>query len=302
MFLALWLLIASVAAFAFYRHGHVLQDPALSRDSAVSPVPVHGSFDLIYYSLAVQTAFGDPSYSPGDTFTRFVSLAQGGVGLSLIAIWFGLIGAKIISRRHNLQFARSVVYDPDRHQFLLWAWNRDAYDLFDIKVTLGVEKPIDRYRLKIAHEPTFIEPMLGIDIATVRTTTATAASRDEPNAADLLTKDEDGLHLFELRDEDTLTVEIRAVAGGSLQNLFFKQRYHKESIFCGQWAGEIDRIGDWHFTPFERFDNVVETKPERCPSCDHFAECWLQPAKQQRAVLLAAQQASAGAPASTATP
>jgi len=250
----------------------------------------------LYFSVITQATVGYGDMAPRGHECRRLAAFQATLGTLCIGIGFGLIVLKLVERRHNLIFAKEVCYDPQLHQFVIWAWNKDAYALLDLHHTLGLQKlvPLEedpivrvkRYPLQVYKHQTIIPSMLGIIIKTtcdgINPASPPAASPTAPNPVSVVTKDDRRMALLFV--DGKLYVEIRAVVAESQRQVLFQHTYTMEEIACGRFMELSDGPfpENWHYRRFERFGKMVYTQPEDCAKCSLHAECPLKPARQYR--------------------
>jgi hypothetical protein len=260
----------------------------------------HGGYakdlkSLFYFSLITQTTLGYGDLSPrGDA--RLVAVVQTVIGTVINALGFGMIVLKLVQRKHNLVFPEVICYDRAHHQLVIWVWNRDAYSLYDLKHTLGVEKflsddadmgvRVRRYPLKIHRHQTFIDPMLGILVKTssegIEDPAAPPAVRSpEPSSVTMSSKDHLGRSLWE---GGKLYLEIRAWVAESGDRIFAQKVFSFDQIVCGRYRDLSDGPfeEDWHYRLLERYGQIDPTQPEECASCCLRADCPLGPAREFR--------------------
>lgn len=303
-FLLLWALVALGFAFGYWALG-------VGPDLAQTP-DADGSFQAVLYHSFQTQILGDGSFTVGGQAGWFMSAGQSILGTTILAVGFGLIVLRVTERGHAFEFAPNLRYTPRRggkdggHVLEVWAFNEDSRTLIDPRVTMGIEVPVQRYRLRMERQATVLPAMQGMMFRTVevpRTDIAEAQQLNPSkwNRVHLLSETQDRPETQDRRtlldpdrDKDgwRVRVEIRASIVGTGRQLVVTHEYKMGDIFCGYWGpkNHDERKAlekrwhdpDWRKRPWRQFGELYTWNDQPfCDTCELQNGCWLDAKKRE---------------------
>lgn len=199
------------------------------------------------------------------------------VGLALNAVGFGVILLRITNRPPRWVFADHLVYDPRRHQMVVWLWNRDARSFYNANATIfagralpqGASARVNRVGIHIAAGPPSVLPP-------GRTVLIRAESAPPEQQLSQEASETTSLGPCVLRSDDYVQVIFNAIADDSGATFFVQRIFRLKDVRCGRRKNVLpvgESEPDWIACDYDQFGKIVATPVDECRRCLLHASC-----------------------------
>jgi hypothetical protein len=250
-----------------------------------------GFWNLVYFSLSNQSTLTYGDYLPTG-LGRYISAAQGFVGLTMNALALGVVVFKALKRSNPLVFSKYLVYELEKHKFWLRFINVDGDQLRDVQIRVQfVQFPSDETDYDTQANHVEIDVELFPAIPRLRL----FADRFKSNNGKTVGPNGDLKDLilapghFSGAATKYVEITIRGYFESTGDLFFHTKRYALGDIRCGTFDGvdnnalqaKPDRVKAKELS--QKLDRVISTSAEKCLACPHHETCSFDVAVETRA-------------------
>jgi hypothetical protein len=251
----------------------------------------NGFWNLVYFSLSNQSTLTYGDYLPTG-LGRYLSVAQGFVGLTMNALVLGVVVFKALKRSNPLVFSRYLVYELEKHKFWLRFINVDRDQLRDVQVRVQfVQFPSDEtdYDTQANHVEIDVEHFFAIPRLRL------FADRSKSNNGKTVSPGADFKDLnlapghFSGATTKYVEITIRGYFESTGDLFFYTKHYALGDVRCGAFDGvdnnalqaKPDHVKAKELS--QKLDRVISTSAEKCLACPHHKTCPFDVAIKTRA-------------------